>query len=285
MDEAVKLYELVGELVSDLAYARLVSDKHSCMISEKYLADPYMNGLPVPHFTISQAEISLPVMIAGVETDKIDYEKLKDSITDITKKKGVKVLFDYVAEAVIKSAKVKNGRSKANLEDEISEAAELLGEEEETTPRKKSDKGVLKKYAGSCGDIIQKLIVNINGYMLKNNSHTFKTIDLSDAMSKGLSGMLQEEFGGYEETERPDLTLKDWRKISEMFRAVMINEYDKLFKLQSYIIVNPNTGKLNEFASNQLITNIKLVIKEQDMELTVKKNNEGNDVMRTLALY
>lgn len=285
MDEAVKLYELVGELVSDLAYARLVSDKHSCMISEKYLADPYMNGLPVPHFTISQAEISLPVMIAGVETDKIDYDKLKDSITDITKKKGGKILFDYVAEAVSKSAKAKIGRGKVSWEDERAEAAESFNDEENTAARKKSERGMLKKYAGSCGEIIQKLIVNINDYMLRNNSHTFKTIDLADAMSKGLSGMLQEEFNGYEEDERPELTIKNWRKISEMFRAVMINEYDKLFKLQSYIIVNPNTGRLNEFANNQLITNIKLVIKEQDMELTVKKNSEGSDVVRSLSLY
>lgn len=292
MGDDVKLYELVGELVSDLAYARLVSDKHSCMLSEKYQADPYMNGLPVPHFTISQAEISLPVMITGVETENGNYEKLKEGIIEATKKKAGKLLFDYVADVISEAEKKKKpapASKKADWDEDKSVVSKSLEDSDDTKSasgsKKRLNRNLLKKYADTCTEISHKLIANMSEYMAKNNKHTFKKIDLADAMTKGLSQMLLDDFEKYTEEEKPYCDAEDWEKAASSFRAVMINEFDQFFKLQSYIIVNPSTGRINEFASNQLVTSIKLVIKEQDMELTVKKGDGDDEVVRALALY
>lgn len=60
------LGEFTGLLLTDFLEARRQADALAAAMSEDYHIDPLMNGIPVPHYTIEEAEIDAPVQIVGV---------------------------------------------------------------------------------------------------------------------------------------------------------------------------------------------------------------------------
>jgi hypothetical protein len=62
----VKLSEFIGEMVSDISEARKLADSNSVALSQSYHADPFLKGMPIPHYTIEEAEVKFPLSVMGV---------------------------------------------------------------------------------------------------------------------------------------------------------------------------------------------------------------------------
>ena len=89
----ITLSSFIGEIIDDVWKARNYVDYSSAVLSEKYFADPFIKGLPIPHYTIDNVEIEVPVMVVGLKTDAEDFEKNKRSIVEITDKRLPSLLF------------------------------------------------------------------------------------------------------------------------------------------------------------------------------------------------
>ena len=75
--------EFTGLLVSDFLQARKAADFYSASLSEEYHVNPLLQGMPVPHYTIEEAEIDIPLKIMGIrknEVTKEDISKILDKI-------------------------------------------------------------------------------------------------------------------------------------------------------------------------------------------------------------
>ena len=68
----ITIGEFTGLLMSDFLQARKMADACAASISEEYHVNPLLKGMPVPRYTISEAEIDVPVQIAGVQHVKVE---------------------------------------------------------------------------------------------------------------------------------------------------------------------------------------------------------------------
>lgn len=81
----ITLGEFTGLLMSDFLQARKMADACAASISEEYHVNPLLKGMPVPRYTISEAEIDVPVQIAGVQQVKVGEEEMKKLLMKIEK--------------------------------------------------------------------------------------------------------------------------------------------------------------------------------------------------------
>lgn len=72
--------EFAGLLITDFLQARKIADVYSAALSEEYYVNPILRGMPVPHYTIDEAEIDVPVKIMGVKKVEITKEDIKKNI-------------------------------------------------------------------------------------------------------------------------------------------------------------------------------------------------------------
>lgn len=79
----VKLSEFIGEIVSDISEARKIADSNSVALSQSYHADPFLRGIPVPHYTIQEAEVKVPVCVNSVSSAVLGKNRLKKAIPGI----------------------------------------------------------------------------------------------------------------------------------------------------------------------------------------------------------
>ena len=57
--------EFAGTLITDFLQARKIADAYSAAFSEEYYVNPVLRGMPVPHYTVDEAEIDVPLKIMG----------------------------------------------------------------------------------------------------------------------------------------------------------------------------------------------------------------------------
>jgi hypothetical protein len=64
--ENPRLSEVLGALVSSIAYGRQVADMEALRIARRYEQNELLKGLPVPRLRLSQVNISLPVILSSI---------------------------------------------------------------------------------------------------------------------------------------------------------------------------------------------------------------------------
>lgn len=78
--------EFAGTLITDFLQARKIADAYSAALSEEYYVNPVLRGMPVPHYTVDEAEIDVPMKIMGVRRAEITKEDLRNILVKIEQK-------------------------------------------------------------------------------------------------------------------------------------------------------------------------------------------------------
>ena len=81
----VSLSDYLGLLLSEIAKARVDADIESLRIAEVYSQIDELSNYPVPRVRLQNVEITVPVVIDGVDEDKLKAYKKPVKLADVTK--------------------------------------------------------------------------------------------------------------------------------------------------------------------------------------------------------
>lgn len=112
----VKLSEFIGEMVADISDARRIADSNSISLSQSYHADPFLKGMPVPHYTIQEAEIKVPVSVNKVTSTIQDKDLLQPIILSTIKLKLPQLLINKFINFYIKKKEKEQQKEKEKQE-------------------------------------------------------------------------------------------------------------------------------------------------------------------------
>jgi hypothetical protein len=269
----LKLSDYIGQVLTDIATGREIADRNSAALSERYQADGFMKGMPVPHYTIDQASFELPFMIVGVVTKGAMDEGIVEEIVNITRERTIALINCFILE--------KTQQEKSYAEGKLDSKAEPPGRKIKETINKIADA------------LVKQVRISVEQEGLK----ILKLLDLVDKLCEDLGNLLEKKFSAKkEETEededgegetRGNNPLSDpenVRQLCERYRRVLFNEYKDLISTTNGVIVDASTGKLNEYAEDNCLTHLKVTLREQDLDFIIEKDEKSGATKRFLSL-
>lgn len=277
----VKLSEFVGEVMSELAQARACADATSIRLSQSYHADAFLKEMPVPHYTIDEAEISFPLSIVSVLSDTGAH--LENSIPEAIKLKLPTVLFQTMKQCYIEKKKALMLKQQEEKQAKQNTAADMP----EGTPADdivvEMEKGMEKVYGQSANRISSRIEERMRKYLATVNFSVVKPLDIKDVFMDFLQKEYVTEFGGQEAAKQP---VADNDALAAMIQSVGTNIFFEFINSggETGIVVDACTGRLEEYGSKDRVMNIKLKVREQDPSLVVAGEESNGNAKRFLSL-
>lgn len=282
----VTLTEFIGEVLDNVSKARSYSDYASAALSEQYFADPFIKNLPIPHYTIDEAEIEVPVIVVGIKTDSEQFEAQKSAITDIAAQKLPALLLhtfktNFDIENEIKKQK-KQQENKATI---------LLGAEAETntvTVESNEDTAempdsVLDYFISLAEELSVKMVKKVKKNLNNYNYQLIKLLDLTDDFNKDLLKILSKKIASFPNEAMPQSKDAYLKKCVDAISGKMFFEFKKIMQTDGGVQVDVSTTQMNEFSAKfDCLMHIKLKIREQDLNLLTE--NKDNKEKRFLSL-
>ncbi|MDE6591581.1 MAG: hypothetical protein K2K57_00765 [Oscillospiraceae bacterium] len=180
----VKLSEFIGEIVSDISEARKIADSNSVALSQSYHADPFLRGIPVPHYTIQEAEVKVPVCVNSVSSAVLSKNRLKKAIPGIISGKLPTLLGSCFVTGYIERKKKEDDQKAA---------------EEEKKKQQVSD---IVETASAAADILpENITANISADNLLKETAAQTDHAGEPSQSNPLPGRLAAESGKFSESE------------------------------------------------------------------------------------
>ena len=290
----ITLSSFVGEIVDDICKARSYADYSSAVLSEKYFADPFINGLPIPHYTIDDVEIEVPVMVVGVKTDAEDFEKNKKCIVEITEKKLPSLLlqtlkFNYYKKIdEEKKEKTENNKRREVLirGDKYSgknASRSQNGIYLEENEKHKMPEEILNQYIIIAENISNSMKRHLEKYLNEYNYEVLKLLDVTENFGHALYKKIKSALVMPENDDLGNFTDTEIKSSSRYVSNIMFFEYKKIIGNNSGVQIDVNTSQMNEFSAKfDCLMHIKLKIREQDLNLLVE-DKDGKEV-RYLSL-
>lgn len=254
----LKLSDYIGQVLTDVATGREIADKNSAALSERYQADSFMKGMPVPHYTIEQASFDLPFMIVGVITQGNMDTDVAEQILAVTRDRIEILIYSFLYE---------KHKAQASAE----------GKPEESL------KNLRKKYKESIDGIINTVVRNVKTSIEEEGLKILKLLDLVDSLCTNLSALLEKESASFEDGS----IFSNQENIIQLInkcRRVLFNEYKEIISTTNGVIIDASTGKLNEYAEDGCLTHIKVTLKEQDLDFIVEQDEKSGAMKRFLSL-
>lgn len=277
----VKLSEFVGEVVSELAQARQIADATSVQLSQTYHADSFLKEMPVPHYTIDEAEISFPLSIVSVLSGADD--SLEKSILEAIKLKLPTVLFQAMKQCYIEKKKIqliKQQEEKQAKQNTASDTTEITSIDDVIV---EIEKGMEKIY----GQIANRITGNIGEHMKKYlstvNMTLVKPLDIKDVFME----LLQKEYvAAFSTQDAGKHPVANNDALAEMIQSVGTNIFFEFISSggETGILVDACTGRLGEYATKDNVMNIKVKVKEQDLDFIVAGQGDNGNTKRFLSL-
>lgn len=273
----IRLSDFIGELVSDISDARKIVDSNSASLSQSYHTDPFLKGMPVPHYTVTEAEIRVPMSVMGVISD-IKNEKLtQDSIISAIKLKLPQLLNNLLVSFYIQKRKSKKEdellkrqavvTGDGTIENNNSPA---LTEVEETDISRE----LRQKYASSSNKIAKNMEQPMIRYLSTVNFEIVKLLDIKDKFAELLKNAIRDEFASFVPEEQP-VDFDTLEEIAAETGRRMFFEFNQTLIEDKGVFIEPNTGKMNEYGEKDNLMYMTIKIKEQDLDLVVEDGNSG----------
>lgn len=278
----VLLSEFIGELVADISDARKIADANSIMLSQTYHADPFLKGMPVPHYTVEEAEISFPLTVLGINTGGDSEQVLTDMVLNSIKIKLPQLLLDG-----FKSYYLENIREKKRQEEEDRQAAAVLrpvsGDTEEGLDEDNISitKALMRQYAQAAAKIPTCMQESMRKFLEKSNFDMIKLLDIRDEFMRQLKPAIRTEVSLLPAKNQPVTTDEELDSLVEDIGQTMFFEF-KQYEEERGILVDPGTGKMNEYGKGSNLMNIKIKVKEQDLDIVVSEG--AKETQRFLSL-
>lgn len=277
----VKLSEFVGEVVSELAQARQAADTTSVQLSQAYHADAFLKEMPVPHYTIEEAEISFPLSIVSVLRDAGGH--LENSILESIRLKLPTVLYQALKQSYLDKKRaqiIKKQEDRQAKQNTTVDAAEGSSVEEVVV---QMEKGMEKLYGQIANHISSRMERKMGDYLYSANMTVVKPLDIKDVFMDYLQKEYIEEFRQQDVTKHP---VEDNDGLSAMIRTVGTNLFFEFIDsgAETGILVDACTGRLGEYSDKDTIMNISLKVKEQDLDFVVTGEDGKGNTKRFLSL-
>ena len=277
----VKLSEFIGEMVSDISDARRIADSNSIALSQSYHADPFLKGMPVPHYTIQEAEIKVPVSVNKVTSNLQDNELLQPIILSSIKLKLPQLLINKFKSFYIK--KIEKEQQQAKEKQEIEEAVnESMGVD--TAKNNNADKSAVQNisddlcisYGHASKRITENLVKYMKEYLNAANFEFTKLIDVKDKLVELLTYFIADEFFRHNSnnTESP-CNEDDLPILAEETGREMFFEFKQRSESEKGLFIEPNTGKINEYVQKDNLLFMTIKIREQDLDMVVENGGDG----------
>ncbi|MBR1423894.1 MAG: hypothetical protein IJ571_10725 [Ruminococcus sp.] len=273
----VRLSEFIGELVSDISEARRFADQNSAYLSQSYHADPFLNGMPVPHYTIEEAELKFPVSVLNVISENRSREFYSTLIVSAVKLKLPRILGARLADMYLKM-------KKRELTDHLKEKQ---AESDEAADRSLSENLITisdelrDKYIESAKRITESVSETMSAFLRAANFEVIKLLDIKDEFVRQLKLSLRDELSSYSEEFQP-ITEDTLNEFSAEIGTAMFFEFKQMSETDRGVFIEAKTGKMNEYGNKDNQMYITLKIKEQDLDLIVDDLN--GDKQRFLSL-
>ncbi len=281
----VKLSEFIGGLVSDISDARKISDSNSVALSQSYHADPFLKGMPVPHYTIEEAEIKVPVSVTGVVSGNKEKILMQSLILSAIKLKLPQILNNQFINYYLKKQKEERRKEEEMQQAEVTVAEKSEADSDlqtlEEHPVTISD-ALRKKFAKSSNHISESIAEPMSAFLEAANFEIIKLLDIRDKFVSLLKNEIREEFSPYTPESQP-VTEESLDEFVEEAGTHMFFEFKNFSENDKGIFVEPDTGKMNEYADSNNLLHITIKIREQDLDLVVEDSN-GNSTQRFLSL-
>lgn len=277
----VKLSEFVGEVVSELAQARAGADATSIQLSQTYHADAFLKEMPVPHYTIDEAEISFPLSIVSVLSGTGVH--LENSIPETIKLKLPTVLFQAMKRCYIEKKKAQLLRQQEEKQAKQNTTTEMPEETPADDIVVEMEKGMEKAYGQSANRISNRIEEQMKKYLATVNLDVVKPLDIKDVFMDFLQKEYVTEFGGQDAAKQP---VADNDALAGMIQSVGTNIFFEFINSggETGIVVDACTGRLGEYGSKDNVMNVKLKVREQDLSLVVAGDEGNGDTKRFLSL-
>lgn len=267
----LKLSDFVGELVANVSEARFIADAYSLRISEQYHADPFLKSISIPHYTIEEAEMTVPVSIVGRLDNAQSGKEIKEQILEVTAEKLHRFIFTKIWE-IFRDSNI----SQSNTEIESYDGVK-------SKKASTSVETISQKFTQSSHAIAKKIYAHISNFIDEVDIKALKLLEIMDIINVELEANLLEEFKKYSDEYEAFGNEILVKKITKGIRGLLVNEYRDILEDWHGILVNPITGKMNEYASQESLTYIKLKIKEQDFDFIVEEDPETGKSKRFLS--
>ena len=275
----VKLSEFIGEMVSDISDARRIADSNSIAMSQSYHADPFLKGMPVPHYTIQEAEIKVPVSVNKVTSNLQNNDLLQPIILSTIKLKLPQLLTNKFINFYIR--RMEKEQQKAKEEQEIQEAVnELTGSDNDKkiAANKTDFKNILPDFRISFNNASNKITKNLAEYMKEYlNSSNFefvKLLDIKDKLVELLTCFITDEFSNHSGDNIP-YSEEDLPLLAEETGREMFFEFKQRSESEKGLFIEPNTSKLNEYVQKDNLLFMTIKIREQDLDIVVEEGVDG----------
>ncbi|MBD5141828.1 MAG: hypothetical protein HDT25_10550 [Ruminococcus sp.] len=275
----VKLSEFIGEMVSDISDARRIADSNSIAMSQSYHADPFLKGMPVPHYTIQEAEIKVPVSVNKVTSNLQNNDLLQPIILSTIKLKLPQLLTNKFINFYIR--RMEKEQQKAKEEQEIQEAVnELTGSDNDKkiAANKTAFKNILPDFRISFNNASNKITKNLAEYMKEYlNSSNFefvKLLDIKDKLVELLTCFITDEFSNHSGDNIP-YSEEDLPLLAEETGREMFFEFKQRSESEKGLFIEPNTSKLNEYVQKDNLLFMTIKIREQDLDIVVEEGVDG----------
>lgn len=279
----VRLSDFIGEIVSDISDARKIADYNSSVLGQTYHADPFLKGMPVPHYTIQEAEIKVPVSVNRVISSKQNNDFLVTLILSTVKLRLPQLLTNRLLESYVKR------REKEQYEKDLEKAADAetdmtfsdvnvsLETLDEST---KDDLKIL--YAAKSNEITDRLYSDMKEFLSSANFEIIKLLDIRDKLIDLLARIANDKLADIDDERKP---LKD-DELPELVTRTgteLFLEFMQRSEGNKGVFVEAGTGKINEYSVKDNLMFLNLKIKEQDLDIVIE-NDGGDGVQRFLSL-
>jgi hypothetical protein len=277
----VTLGEFTGLLMADFMTARRMSDACCTAISEEYHVNPLLQGMPVPRYIIDEAEIDVPLQIAGVQ---------KSEFNSADKKKLIQKIDQYLPTLLYRNIKNsyydKEEYRVWNLNKQPErDTVGIDGIEAVDEMVRLSNNPLLRAcYKASTVSICYKMSEYMCTYVDENTVSEMKLLDFTDAFIVTLQSVIKKEFSTYLESETPFIDKEALKKACQIIGNAMFFEFKDVFQQTEGVLVVPETNKLENNISSEQLMRVKIKIKEQDVEFVVDQDQDTGEVKRFISL-
>lgn len=276
--------ELAGLLAADFLQARRTADMYSASLSEEYHVNPLLRGMPVPRYTIAEAEIDLPLRIMGVRKTEIGEEEIQ-KILDKIRRGLPTLLYRNIKNCYYdKQAAMVREKSGVVEPEEVGISMRQQEEPRAQVVRLSQVPELRACYKASTAAICTLMNQYMATYVKENSVSEMKLLDFTDVFIETLYRVCKEEFSTYLDVQTPYINKEALKKMCQTVGSTMFFEFREIFEQPEGLLVSPETGQMEQnFAPEQLMR-VKMKIREQDVSFVVDQNEESGEKRRFLTL-
>lgn len=279
----VKLSEFLGELVSDISDARKIIDSNSSELGQIYHADPFLKGMPVPHYTIQEAEIKIPVSVKKVVSNDQNNDLLETLILRTVKFKLPHMLTGKLMECYVR----KKAREQYEIDMKKAADAENGNGVDSVSmtfkePCDEKKKELHKLYSKKSNEITNALAESMKEFLDSSNLELNKMLDIRDKMIDLLKRIITYKLADMNDENMP-VAPDDITELAGDIGTELFFEFAQQSASNKGVYIDPGTGKLSEYFTKDKLMFISLKIKEQDLDIVIEKGDDDG-MQRFLSL-